>query len=74
VATSLFGGTAPLVNEGLIERTGDQLWPAYYMMAACIIGLIALFTMIETKGCSIRGTHVPGTPEALAEQERLARA
>jgi len=74
VATSLFGGTAPLVNEGLIERTGDQLWPAYYMMAACVIGLIALFTMIETKGCSIRGTHVPGTPEALAEQERLARA
>ena len=39
-----------------------------------LIGLIALFTMIETKGCSIRGTHVPGTPEALAEQERLARA
>ena len=74
VATSLFGGTAPLVNEGLIESTGDQLWPAYYMMAACIIGLIALFTMIETKGCSIRGTHVPGTPEALEEQERLARA
>ena len=74
VATSLFGGTAPLVNQGLIESTGDQLWPAYYMMGACIIGLIALFTMIETKGCSIRGTHVPGTPEALAEQERLARA
>lgn len=73
VATSVFGGTAPLVNEGLIESTGDQLWPAYYMMGACVVGLAALFTMVETKGCSIRGTEVPGTPEALEEQEQLAR-
>lgn len=73
VATSLFGGTAPLVNEALIEGTGDQLWPAYYMMGACIIGLIALYFVPETKGTSLRGTHVPGTAEALAEQEELAR-
>ena len=53
VSTSLFGGTAPAVNEGLIEQTGDKLVPAYYMMAACVIGAIALFTMVETKGCSI---------------------
>ena len=49
--------------------------PAYYMMASCVVGMIALrFTLVETAGQSLRGAHVPGTPEALAEQERLARA
>jgi MHS family proline/betaine transporter-like MFS transporter len=67
VATSIFGGTAPLVNEELIKNTGDQLWPAYYMIGACLIGLVSVFFMVETKGCSIRGTEVPGTPESIEE-------
>lgn len=71
VATSLFGGTAPLANEALISRTGDQLWPAYYMIGACVIGLVALFFMVETKGCSIRGTEVPGTPESIRETQTV---
>ena len=41
VSTSLFGGTAPAVNEWLVGKTGDNLVPAYYMMAACVIGAIA---------------------------------
>lgn len=61
IATSLFGGTAPLVNESLIEATGNTLWPAWYMVAACVVGLIGAVTMIETKGVSVRGTQVPGT-------------
>jgi len=72
ISTSLFGGTAGLVNEALITRTGDPLWPAYYTIGACVIGLICWFFMIETKGMSLRGTQVPGTAEAFAEQERLS--
>ncbi|HEX8780056.1 MAG TPA: MFS transporter [Nocardioides sp.] len=67
VATSMFGGTAPLVNERLISSTGDQLWPAYYMIGACLIGLVSVFFMIETKGASVRGTEIPGTPESIEE-------
>jgi len=67
VATSLFGGTAPLVNEKLIGSTGDQLWPAYYMVGACLVGLVSVFFMIETRGCSVRGTEIPGTPESIEE-------
>lgn len=67
VATSMFGGTAPLANERLIAATGDQLWPAYYMIGACLIGLLAVFFMIETKGASVRGTEIPGTPESIEE-------
>ncbi|GAB98070.1 MHS family proline/betaine transporter-like MFS transporter [Kineosphaera limosa] len=61
ISTSLFGGTAPLVNEGLIDATGNTMWPAYYMVGACVVGLIGAVTMIETKGVSVRGTQIPGT-------------
>ncbi|WP_052466065.1 MFS transporter [Mobilicoccus massiliensis] len=72
ISTSLFGGTAGLVNEWLIGRTGDTLWPAYYTIGACLVGLVCWFFMIETKGQSLRGTQVPGTAEAHEEQARLA--
>ncbi|HKR45593.1 MAG TPA: MFS transporter [Paraburkholderia sp.] len=60
VSTSLFGGTAPIVSDWLVDKTGSPLVPAYYMMAACAVGAIALFFVIETKGCSLRGQQVPG--------------
>lgn len=61
VSTMIFGGTSPMVNEALISKTGNALVPAYYMMGACVIGLIATFFMKETKGASLRGTDVPET-------------
>jgi MFS family permease len=67
VSTSIFGGTAPAVNEWLVGKTGDNLVPAYYMMAACVIGAIALIKVPETTRCPINGTEMPGTPEALPQ-------
>jgi MFS transporter, MHS family, proline/betaine transporter len=64
VATSVFGGTAPALNSWLITRTGDPLMPAYYMMASCIVGMIALRFTVETAGQSLRGARIPGaSPE-----------
>ncbi|MGH3384224.1 MAG: MFS transporter [Nocardioidaceae bacterium] len=60
VSTSLFGGTAPAVNNRLIDATGSTLMPAYYMMGACLIGAIALVFVPETAGTSLRGRGVPG--------------
>jgi MHS family proline/betaine transporter-like MFS transporter len=60
ISTALFGGTAPAVNEKLISWTGSDLVPAYYMMAACVVGGIALAFVPETARCSIRGTGIPG--------------
>jgi hypothetical protein len=48
VSTSIFGGTAPAVNDWLIQATGDKLVPTYYMMAACLVGLVALVKVPET--------------------------
>jgi MHS family proline/betaine transporter-like MFS transporter len=60
VFTALFGGTAPAVNEKLIAITGTDLAPAFSMMAACVIGAIALVFVPETARASIRGTGLPG--------------
>lgn len=60
VSTSLFGGTAPIMSDWLIAKTGNGLAPAYYMMAACLVGAVALLFVVETKGCSLRGDGIPG--------------
>lgn len=54
VSTSLFGGTAPALNSWLIDITGDPLMPAYVMIAACLIGLIALHFTEESAGKPLR--------------------
>ncbi|GJF17036.1 MFS transporter [Mycolicibacterium cyprinidarum] len=65
VSTSIFGGTAPAVNDWLVTESGNNLWPAFYMMIAVVIGVIALATVPETTRCPLNGTEIPGTPEAL---------
>ncbi|HEY0473597.1 MAG TPA: MFS transporter [Kribbella sp.] len=69
VSTSLFGGTAPAVNDWLTTKTGNALTPAYYMMAACVVGAIALVKVPETTRCPLNGTATPGTEEALPPVE-----
>ncbi|WP_405137724.1 MFS transporter [Nocardia sp. NBC_01388] len=63
VSTAVFGGTAPLVNEAVIDGTGWTLFPALYMVFGCGIGLIAWFFLRETAGASLRGTDVPDSGE-----------
>ncbi|SEJ93571.1 MFS transporter [Paraburkholderia diazotrophica] len=60
LSTSIFGGTAPIISDWLVDKTGSALVPAYYMMGACVVGAIALLFVIETKGCSLRGQTLPG--------------
>ncbi|MGI5127166.1 MFS transporter [Pseudonocardia sp. CA-107938] len=60
VATAVFGGTAPAVNDALIKATGNNLVPAFYMMGSCVVGMVALWFVVETKGASLRGRGVPG--------------
>lgn len=73
VGTSLFGGTALNVNNYFIGATGTNIFPAYYMIFSCFIGLVAIYFVTETVGKSIRGTYCPGTPESEAELAELAK-
>jgi MHS family proline/betaine transporter-like MFS transporter len=42
-ATSIFGGTTPLIVEYLVQRTGTITSATYYVVACSIISLIALY-------------------------------
>jgi MHS family proline/betaine transporter-like MFS transporter len=48
VSVSLFGGTTPLVAAWLVDRTGDLMMPAYYLMGASVIGIVSVLALKET--------------------------
>lgn len=63
VATAAFGGTASYVNDAMVSATGNRLMPAFYLMLAMVVGMIALVKVPETAGLSIRGRGTPGLRE-----------
>ncbi|MGW5247800.1 glycine betaine/L-proline transporter ProP [Streptomyces sp. NPDC004129] len=56
VSVSLFGGTTPLVVTALIGATGNMMMPAYYMMAAAVIGGASVWFMAESAGRPLPGS------------------
>jgi MFS transporter, MHS family, proline/betaine transporter len=54
LSVAVFGGTAPYVATWLVARTGNDIAPAYYVIAAAIISLVTVLTMRETAGRPLR--------------------
>ncbi|MCV7155102.1 MFS transporter [Mycolicibacterium pyrenivorans] len=48
LSVAVFGGTAPYVATWLVARTGNELAPAYYVIAAAVVTLLTVMTMRET--------------------------
>ncbi|MFB7734879.1 glycine betaine/L-proline transporter ProP [Streptomyces sp. NPDC056112] len=68
LSASLFGGTTPLVITALISLTGSDLMPAYYSMAAALVGVISVACMKETARRPLEGSPPSvATPEEAAE-------
>jgi MFS transporter, MHS family, proline/betaine transporter len=63
VAVSVFGGTTPLIASSLVAATGSKLMPAIPLVAAGIIGAIAVYYTRETAG-----KPMPGSPPSAASQ------
>lgn len=53
LAYTIFGGTAPFIATWLIAETGNKLSPAYYLVAVCIMALIASTRLPETSKRSL---------------------
>ncbi|MDM5337255.1 MFS transporter [Fictibacillus enclensis] len=71
VSTSIFGGTTPLIVAWLVKETNNNMVPAYYLMAVCIIGIIVVaFFVKETAGRSLRGS-LPVVEEPAEVEEVL---
>ncbi len=56
LSVSLFGGTTPLLTSWLVEKTGNVMIPAWYLMGAGVIGVITAFFMRETARKPLRGS------------------
>lgn len=63
VSVSVFGGTTPLVVTALIGATGNVMMPAYYMMAAAVVGGVAVWFMTESAR-----RPLPGSPPSVATE------
>ena len=48
LANALFGGTAPFVCTLLIAKTGSEIAPAWYLVAAALVSLAAVLASTET--------------------------
>ncbi|MBO1337720.1 glycine betaine/L-proline transporter ProP [Streptomyces sp. VRA16 Mangrove soil] len=67
LSASLFGGTTPLVITALIGLTGSDMMPAYYSMAAALVGVIAVACMKETAQQPLAGSP----PSVETEEEAV---
>jgi MHS family proline/betaine transporter-like MFS transporter len=45
VVLGIFGGTAPIVATYLIQRSHNDLSPAFYIMAAAVVSTLAISSM-----------------------------
>ncbi|GGZ56236.1 glycine betaine/L-proline transporter ProP [Streptomyces subrutilus] len=72
LSASVFGGTTPLVITALIGWTGSELMPAYYAMAAALVGIIAVACMKETARQPLAGS--PPSVETHEEAAELCAA
>ncbi|MDV3130458.1 MFS transporter [Mycobacterium sp. 29Ha] len=60
VSVAIFGGTAPYVATWLVAETGNELAPAFYVIAAAIITLATIMTTRETAAQPLRQkVHAP---------------
>jgi MHS family proline/betaine transporter-like MFS transporter len=55
LSTAAFGGTASYIVSSLVDRTGNTMWPAYYLMGAAAIAAIPILLLPETAKVSLRG-------------------
>jgi MHS family citrate/tricarballylate:H+ symporter-like MFS transporter len=55
VAVTVFGGLAQPFITWVIETTGDPMAPAWYMMAAAVVGITAMSFLKETHPDKIEG-------------------
>ncbi|MFF2654036.1 glycine betaine/L-proline transporter ProP [Streptomyces sp. NPDC058045] len=72
LSASLFGGTTPLVVTALISVTGTDMMPAYYAMAAALVGVVSVACMKETARQPLDGS--PPSVETKEEAAQLVEA
>jgi len=47
-AVAIFGGTTPFIVDALINATGNDMMPAYYLMGTSAVGAVAIYFLKES--------------------------
>lgn len=66
-AVAIFGGTTPFIVKLLIESTGNDMMPAYYLMATSAAGAVAIYFLKESANKPLPGSM----PSVDTEEEAL---
>jgi MHS family proline/betaine transporter-like MFS transporter len=70
IALSTVGGTTPVIAQALISSTGSAMVPAYMLIFAGLVGVVALRFMPE-----VAGKPLPGSgPAVESDASELAGA
>ncbi|WIE60588.1 MFS transporter [Curtobacterium sp. MCLR17_032] len=56
IAIAVFGGTTPLIVQALLDATGNELAPAYFLMATSVLGAVGVFCMKESSQRPLPGS------------------
>jgi MHS family proline/betaine transporter-like MFS transporter len=65
ISVSLFGGTTSTVMTALVGATHWLMWPAVYLIASGVIGIISIHAVPESNGRALWGS----TPAAASRDE-----
>jgi MHS family proline/betaine transporter-like MFS transporter len=69
VTAALFAGTVPYLMTFLIDRTGNLMVPAFYLVLVGAVGLIATLTLRETVGTPLLTTEDLAASDPAPEPE-----
>lgn len=47
-SVAIFGGTTPFIVAALIQATGNDMMPAYYLMGTSLVGAVAIYFLKES--------------------------
>ena len=67
-SVAIFGGTTPFVIAALIGATGDDMMPAYYLMATSAIGAVAIYFLKESAQRPLPGSMPSVDTQAEAKE------
>lgn len=70
-AVAIFGGTAPFIVDLLIDVTGNDMMPAYYLMLTSVAGAIAIYFLKESANRPLPGS-MPSVDTAAEARELVA--
>lgn len=68
VAVAVFGGTSPLIIEAILQATGNDLTPAFYIMGLSAVGAVGVWFVKESAGRPLPGSMPSVASHAEARQ------